>query len=65
METAPKKTEEPRLSYQFDAIPEDEATQDELNRRMRKPGEPGYCPPGKKSTVSHSKEDHGPAIEQG
>jgi hypothetical protein len=37
----------PRPSFTFDAIPEDEEMQEELNRRLRKPGEPGYCPPAK------------------
>jgi hypothetical protein len=60
METTPKKIDEPRLSYTFDAVPEDEETQDELNRRMRKPGEPGYRPPGTKTDVSQSMDDHVP-----
>jgi hypothetical protein len=58
VETTPKPTEEPRLSYTFDAVPEDEATQDELNRRLRKPGEPGYCPPAKKKDAPQGKDDH-------
>jgi hypothetical protein len=34
-------------SYTVDAIPEDDETQEYLNRTMRKPGEPGYVPPTK------------------
>jgi hypothetical protein len=40
--TSPNKTMEPRKSFTFEAIPEDEETQEELNRRLRKPGEAGY-----------------------
>jgi hypothetical protein len=39
--------EGPRKSYTFDATPEDEATQDELNRLLRKPGDPPYDPTAK------------------
>lgn len=41
MNTTPNKIIEPRKSYSFEATPEDEETQDELNRRLRKPGECG------------------------
>ena len=54
MDTTPDKSVEPRLSFTFDAIPEDDETQDELNQRLRKPGEPGYCPPAKKGEESKS-----------
>jgi hypothetical protein len=52
MNSTPGKAVEPRTSYTFDAIPEDDETQDELNRRLRKPGEPGYCPPAKTGEAS-------------
>jgi hypothetical protein len=45
MNVPPKKNEDPRQSYTFDAIPEDDERQEELNRVRRKPGEPGYCRP--------------------
>jgi hypothetical protein len=38
----PSNTVEPTKSYTFEAVPEDEETQEQLNRRLRKPGEPGY-----------------------
>jgi hypothetical protein len=60
METSPRKPEEPRLSYTFDAVPEDDEAQEDLNRRMHKPGETGYCPPGKKTDVSQGMDDHVP-----
>ena len=31
----------------FEVNMENDEDQDELNRRLRKPGEPPYCPPGK------------------
>jgi hypothetical protein len=40
--TKPDKTVEPRKSFTFEAVPEDEETQEELNRSLRKPGEPGF-----------------------
>jgi hypothetical protein len=52
--TPPNNTTEPRKSYTFEAVPEDEETQDELNRRLRKPGEPGYCSPPKSGEVGNS-----------
>jgi hypothetical protein len=52
----PDQTREPRKSYTFDAIPEDEETQDELNHRLRKPGEPGYRPPTKNGKAGSSQE---------
>jgi hypothetical protein len=52
--TTSNKTVEPRKSYTFEAIPEDEETQDELNRRLRKPGEPGYCAPPKRGEARNS-----------
>ncbi len=55
MEPAAKNTDQPRLCYQFDAIPEDAETQEELNRRMRKPGESGYCPPANATDLSQHK----------
>jgi hypothetical protein len=45
------------MSFTFDAIPEDDEVQDELNRLLRKPGDPPYDPtakwldPPKSSTV--------------
>ncbi len=42
MSTTSNKTLEPRKLDTFQAIPEDEETPDELNRRLRKPGEPGF-----------------------
>jgi hypothetical protein len=52
MNTPTETPEEPRTSYTYDAIPEDEERQEELNRLMRKPGEPPYCPPVKKSETA-------------
>lgn len=46
------KSGDPTKSYTFDAIPEDEDTQEALNRRLRKPGEPGYCAPPKDGDAS-------------
>jgi hypothetical protein len=40
----PEPVKRPRVAIHVDAVPEDEATQEELNRRLRKPGEPGYVP---------------------
>ena len=57
MNITPKKTQEPRRSYTFDAIPDDNETQDELNRRLRKPGELGYCPLVKKGEASDCQMD--------
>jgi hypothetical protein len=51
--TTPNETVEPRKSYTFEAVPEDEQTQDALNRRLRKPGEPGYCASPKSGEVSN------------
>ena len=45
MNTEPVKTESGGFIYTVDAIPEDDERQEELNRTMRKPGEPGYCAP--------------------
>ncbi|HYV34484.1 MAG TPA: hypothetical protein VE988_02195 [Gemmataceae bacterium] len=39
MNTPPNAAKPPRRSFTFDAVPEDEDKQDELNRLMRKPGE--------------------------
>jgi hypothetical protein len=61
VDTPPKKAEEPRLSYTFDAILEDEKTQNELNQRMRRPGEPGYRAPANNSAVSQRNEEDGHA----
>ncbi len=47
MSATPKKSENAPTAHTFDAIPEDEEKQDELNRRLRKPGEPAYSPPAK------------------
>jgi hypothetical protein len=49
MNAIPKKNDAPRGSYTADAIPEDDERQDELNHRLRKPGEPAPCPPEKNS----------------
>jgi hypothetical protein len=57
MNTSPNKTVEPRMSYTFDAIPEDDEHQDELNRRLRKPGEPGYCLPTTNGEAPNSQSD--------
>jgi hypothetical protein len=57
MNAAPKKNDAPRASYTVDAIPEDGDRQDELNRRLRKPGEPGHCPPEKKTADVTSQTD--------
>ena len=54
MNTTPNKTVEPRKSYTFEAIPEDEETQDELNRRLRKPGAPGCCASSKNGEAGNS-----------
>jgi hypothetical protein len=53
----PKKDDVTRASHTVDAVPEDEQRQDELNRRLRKPGEPGHCPPEKKSAPVESQTD--------
>jgi hypothetical protein len=45
--TSPHMTEGPRTVITVDAIPEDEDRQDELNRTMRKPGDPPYDPHAK------------------
>jgi hypothetical protein len=45
--STPKEPEIPRKCYSFEAILEDDATQDELNRLMRKPGDPPYDPTAK------------------
>lgn len=50
----PNQPEGQRPVYAFDAIPEDEATQEEPNRRLRKPGEPGYCPPSEKAVPAET-----------
>jgi len=52
MDSTPQRSEEPRASFTFDAIPEDDERQEELNRTMRKPGEPPYYPPGKKPNAT-------------
>jgi hypothetical protein len=44
MATSEEKPRKERIVIHYDAVPEDEATQEELNRRLRKPGEPGYVP---------------------
>ena len=51
------KTYGPGFSQTFDAIPEDEERQEELNRLMKKPGEPGYRPPVKKTEPANTKSD--------
>jgi hypothetical protein len=47
MDAISKKTPEPRHCIFVDAVPEDEERQDELNRTMRKPGDPPYNPNAK------------------
>ena len=66
MNSMPNKADEPRSMYTADAIPEDDETQEELNRRFRKPGEPGYCPPNKTSPAVNSQpggSPNGPATK--
>jgi hypothetical protein len=55
MPSTPKESVEPRKSYTFDAIPEDEETQDELNHRLRKPGEPNYDTSSTNGAAGNSK----------
>ena len=45
MHANPKQPQKTRVSYMFDAIPEDDDRQTELNRRLRKPGESAACAP--------------------
>ena len=59
MNTTPNKTVEPNKSYTFEAIPEDEETQEELNRRLRKPGEPGYRATPKSGNTDIPQPAHG------
>jgi hypothetical protein len=54
MSAAPIPEEDLCLSYLVDAVPEDEEMQEELNRRLRKPGEPPYCPPVKPAEAAYS-----------
>jgi len=54
MNTNPDKTVEPRKSFTFEAIPEDDETQEELNRRLRKPGESGYGSSAKNGATGNS-----------
>ena len=62
MNTTPNKTVERRKSFTFEAIPEDEKTQDELNRRLRKPGEPGDCESSKNGAAENSESAGGEKV---
>jgi hypothetical protein len=39
----------------FEVTMDNPEDQDELNRRLRKPGEPGHCPPPKSAPTAHGK----------
>jgi hypothetical protein len=51
------RTHGPGYTQTFDAIPEDDERQEELNRTMRKPGEPPYCPPVSKPKSAPAESD--------
>jgi hypothetical protein len=44
-------------SFTYELPYDNDLDQDELNRRLRKPGEPGYCPPAKKAETANSQKD--------
>jgi hypothetical protein len=49
MEPAKHETRGPTNSYTSELPYDNDLDQDQLNRVMHKPGEPGYCPPGKRA----------------
>ena len=53
------ETERPHAIFHFEAIPEDEQVQDELNRRLHKPGEPSCRTPIETATPMPDSQ-HGP-----
>jgi hypothetical protein len=49
------ETRGPKDSYTFELPYDNDLDQDELNRRLRKPGEPGYQPPANETDRADSK----------
>jgi hypothetical protein len=47
-------TPKPTDSYTFELPYDNDLDQEELNRRLRKPGEPGYCPSAKRGEATDS-----------
>lgn len=63
MDKTPHETVQPRNTYTFEAVPEDAETQEELNRRLRKPGEPGYHAPRNSAEPSNARPADGAASQ--
>jgi hypothetical protein len=63
VEPGKHETPGPGNSHTYELPYDNDLDQDQLNRRMRKPGEPGYRPPeqGKKPTISQGDSGEGPA----
>ena len=59
MATNANETHGPGEIQVFELTMDNDEDQDELNRLLRKPGEPGYCPPAKKAKAAQSPPDGG------
>jgi hypothetical protein len=58
VEPAKPKNRESANTHTFELPYENDLDQEELNRRLRKPGEPGYCAPNERAKNTSPGSDH-------